>query len=80
MKPHKFIGTIIDHSYWEPYQIGNKTYRICLQCEKPKLIIDANGFCIGKHHYCEQNKNYWIDMAMSYYQGFIFIPNEEYRE
>ena len=73
----KFIGTIIDDNYWLPWKEGDKLYRICMCCDKPELVREDDKWMIGKKHYCEGNKAYWLDIALAHNQGFIFVPVKE---
>ena len=71
---NKFIGTIIDDNYWKPWVENGRTYRMCMSCSKPQLVREGNRWMIGKKHYCEGDAMYWVDLACSHNQGFIFIP------
>ena len=87
----KHIGTIIDKSYFESYNIikGNNNYlkRICPYCEEEielgfSRVGENGGFAGTLPHECKN----WIDEARhkvgaieKYYlpdKGFIFTPNK----
>jgi len=69
----KFIGTIIDKSYFDFYKESDNLYQMCYSCDKPRLLRDKDGLTRGKKHYCEGNKFYWIYGKQLADDGFIFI-------
>ena len=70
----KFIGTIIDKSYFDFFKKNDNLYQICYSCGEPRLLRDKDGLTRGKKHYCKDDKLYWAYGNQLTDNGFIFIP------
>lgn len=73
----KFIGTIIDKSYFDMWEEGENLYKMCMSCDKPRLLRDKGGLTRGGKHYCEDNKYYWTYAVQLDRDGFMFILAKE---
>ena len=70
----KFIGTIIDKSYFELYKEGENVYRMCCICDKPQILRDKDGLTRGRKHYCEDKRNWgWTYFTDPQWGQFVFI-------
>ena len=75
---NKFIGTIIDKSYFDLWKEGENVYRMCSICDKPQVLRDRDGLTRGKKHYCEDKRNWgWTYFTNWEWGQFVFIPTGE---
>lgn len=71
---NKFIGTIIDKSYFDFYRENDNLYQMCCSCDRPRLLRDKDGLTRGKKHYCEDKKNWgWVYFMNWEWGQFVFI-------
>jgi len=49
----KFVGTIIDSSYFIPYEKNGNTYKMCEMCDKPRVLMIKGVLARGKQHDCD---------------------------
>ena len=74
-RTHKFVGTIIDESYFRPYHDLGDLWKICEMCGEPRILIRNGEFTRGKYHDCEK---LFVFGALRWEWGqFIFISAGE---
>lgn len=85
MKEHKFVGTIIDKSYYEMYAGTFRgkpaLFKMCEVCDTPRvMVIGTKGvdreLARGRYHDCETYK--YLGIRWDGWHEFRFISNPPY--
>ena len=86
MKEHKFVGTIIDESYFKPYRgmfydihegkirARGALLKICECCGAPRPLTIEDKMTRGQYHDCE--KMFVFGSLRWEWGQFVFIPAE----
>jgi hypothetical protein len=79
----KFIGTIIDRSYFLPYHKEKDgrlyIYKICEWCGEEAEMgyskLDHSNAVIAPNHHCQRDKHLYCAAESPREDGFLFIKN-----
>ncbi len=84
MKEHKFVGTIIDKSYYDLYDGIFKDqaakFRMCAVCDTPIVMVIGSGnerqLARGRYHECETYK--YLGIRWDDWHEFRFVSDPSY--